>query len=157
MKADSTKSGFFCFTPYSRLFICLFHTLMVNKVFIIDDEPINTFIVKQMAMKVSMAKDYVVFNDSESALNTLLEMNEDDFPELILVDINMPVCDGWDIVTQLEEKRSHLRPFIIFLTSSIAHEDRVRAKKYPSIQSYLVKPISSNDLLTVLQAYESSR
>lgn len=100
---------------------------MVNKVFIIDDEPINTFIVKQMATKLNMVKEYIIFNDSETALQNLLELSESDFPDLVFVDINMPIYDGWDIVMQLEEKRSQIDPFIIFLTSSILPEDLLRA------------------------------
>lgn len=100
---------------------------MVNKVFIIDDEPINTFIVKQMATKLNMVKEYIIFNDSETALQNLLELSESDFPDLVFVDINMPIYDSWDIVMQLEEKRSQIDPFIIFLTSSILPEDLLRA------------------------------
>jgi CheY-like chemotaxis protein len=130
---------------------------MVKKIFIIDDEPINTFIVKQMAIKVNMAEQYIIFNDSKTALETLLQLPDSEMPEIIFVDINMPALDGWDIVTNLTENRPHLNLFIVFLTSSIADEDRLKAAANPSIKSYLIKPINPADLQTVLQTYESSR
>jgi CheY-like chemotaxis protein len=72
-------------------------------------------------------------------------------PELILLDLNMPVWNGWEFLdkfTLIETKQSIT---IFILTSSVNLEDKKRAARYGMKSNYIVKPITINLLKEILQ------
>ena len=74
--------------------------------------------------------------------------NPDQIPELIFLDINMPLMDGFDF---LEEFKNYPQPLqekckVIMLSSSIHPSDVERAQSYPQCVKYMNKPLSKGSL-----------
>ena len=61
-------------------------------IFLVDDDPIQNLITSQLLSTNFEAADYKIFNNGEDLLEYLKSNNH---PELILLDINMPIMDGW--------------------------------------------------------------
>ncbi|WP_405409958.1 response regulator [Maribacter sp. Asnod1-A12] len=118
----------------------------MKKILIIEDDEITNFITLLNLEKYGY-KNIDIALDGQQGLNYL---KTNDCPNLILLDINMPVLDGWDF---LEAKANlNLCPNIpiIIITSSARDEDRSQAKSFNNIIGYMEKPINFEKLNTYI-------
>ena len=125
---------------------------MFDKILFVDDDPITLMLCKKVIAKTSFANEIVTAQDGEEALkyfNTLKYDNTksttDKIPQLIFLDLNMPVMGGWEFLdhftsTDYDEFNS---VNVIVLSSTINPEDLAKAKKYPIIIDFLSKPIDT--------------
>ena len=76
-------------------------------------------------------------------------------PEIMLLDINMPVMNGWELLEELRMENSIIRDSIQIhiLTSSIAPEDLNLSKEYEFINGYITKPLTRADLKKLSQSF----
>ncbi len=118
----------------------------MSKVFIVDDDPIHQRIVQIMIEKHRIYDNYVSFTNAQIALDYLLEnMNStDELPEVILLDLNMPVIDGWGFLEQFQALREKLKKAIkiYIVSSSIDEKDISRSKNYAFVSGFISKPLS---------------
>ncbi len=122
---------------------------------LIDDDEIFVFLTKKAIQKTNLVDQIKVFSNGLDALNFLKEnSNEMELlPEIILLDLNMPIMDGW----QFLEEYARLYPFIgkkitIYIcSSSISPQDISRAKAINEVTDYIIKPISKVKLIEVLK------
>ena len=124
--------------------------MKARKIFLVDDD----FIFRETAevlIKVSdLAEDIHKCVNGLEAYEALEAMAKEpgELPEIILLDINMPVMNGWEL---LEEIRRDLHSVmeqvqIYILTSSIAPEDLNLSKEYGFISGYITKPLTKADI-----------
>lgn len=99
----------------------------VNFILLVDDDPINNFLNLRLLDSLNIADEVKVCMNGLEALEFLNELKNtcDHFPDLILLDINMPVLDGFEFLKafqqlQLDEKDSVK---IVMLTTSSAKSD----------------------------------
>jgi CheY-like chemotaxis protein len=64
----------------------------------------------------------------------------------ILLDINMPILDGWEVMDQIIENGMDKNTSVIILTSSINTADRIKAQKYKMVIDYVEKPLSAENI-----------
>lgn len=121
---------------------------MINKVAIVDDDNIFQFTTKIKIEKLLLAEEVLVFNDGEEIFNYLKETDVVDLPSIVLLDINMPMVDGWDFLELFksvdEEKQKGIKIFM--LSSSINPVDVEKAKENKFVHDYITKPIRDDDL-----------
>jgi two-component system, chemotaxis family, chemotaxis protein CheY len=124
------------------------------RIALIDDDEIFQFITSRLIERANLAQELKQFHNGDVALHYLSNHAHvaDELPDIILLDINMPVIDGWmfldefkDLATKLQKKIT-----IYMVSSSIAPEDINRAKSNPLVKDYLVKPVSMETLQAVL-------
>ncbi|MCX6204875.1 MAG: response regulator [Bacteroidetes bacterium] len=129
----------------------------VNSILIIDDDPLFLLLVKKTIMKYEFAKTISAFSNGLEAFDELKQkINEPAaLPDIILLDINMPIMDGWEFLDQflpfLEKTAKKISIYIA--TSSIAEDDKKKAKTYPTIIDYLLKPIDQPILAKIIEAH----
>lgn len=118
----------------------------MSKVFIIDDDTIHQRIAQIMIEKHELFDEYTSFTEAEKAVAFLKEnkSNHPQLPDVILLDLNMPVIDGWDFLELFEEFRNEVvKPMRIFIvTSSVDEKDILRAQKYSAVSGFISKPLS---------------
>ena len=80
------------------------------------------------------------------------ELSMDSFPEVIFIDLNMPVMDGWDFFEAFKRDFTHFasKTKIFILSSSINPADHERAKNEKSIVAFLPKPLNEKNLKNVI-------
>lgn len=124
---------------------------MIKKnIWVIDDDSIYQIIVTKIIKKTDLFSTISSFLDGKDGLEALLSVikNNEVLPDIILLDINMPVMDGWEFMEELGKLQLLLNKHIdVYISSSsIAIEDKNKSKTYPAILGYLSKPITKNDI-----------
>lgn len=119
---------------------------LINTIFIVDDDPIHQQIAKIMIERQAISSHIRVFSDAQDVLGLLRENAGDvqALPDLILLDLNMPVMDGWEFLEEYAEFQDQLpkQIRIFVLTSSIDEKDKERVNAYSFVTGYLTKPLS---------------
>jgi len=127
--------------------------MSLKTIWVIDDDPIFQIIVNKIIKKSELFLNVSSFSNGKEAINALknsLEKKEI-LPNIILLDINMPIMDGWEFMEEMMLLKAQINePINIYIvSSSIAVEDKNKAKNYPEIIAYLSKPINNNDLILI--------
>jgi CheY-like chemotaxis protein len=116
---------------------------------VVDDDPIYQIIINKIIKKSELFSTVFTFKNGKEALDTFkqsLAKNEN-IPNIILLDLNMPVMDGWEFMDEMKCLNiNNKTTYIYIVSSSIAVEDKLKSKTYPIILGYLSKPINANDL-----------
>ncbi|GAA4456656.1 response regulator [Rurimicrobium arvi] len=111
---------------------------------IIDDDPIFVFAAgKQMELR-SFATGTLVYRNGKEAIEGLKQriQLEQAFPEVILLDLNMPVMDGWQFLEALTEITLPVTPKLYVVSSSINPADIERARSFSLVTDFVTKPIA---------------
>lgn len=118
----------------------------MSKVFIIDDDPIHQRIAQIMIGKHEIFNESNSFTEAEQALEYLKNntKNAEGLPDVILLDLNMPVVDGWDFLEAFDKFQADLvkKINIFIVTSSVDEKDRLRSQNFPFVKGFISKPLS---------------
>ncbi len=128
---------------------------MINKVLCVDDDSISLTISKLLLKRTGFAENILTAVDGHDALFYFEKLfvdhlnPEQEAPNLILLDINMPVMNGWEFLdAYIDQYGSKLKNTkVVILSSTIDPEDFARAKKYTIVAQFLSKPLSVENLL----------
>jgi CheY-like chemotaxis protein len=118
------------------------HTIKL--VCVIDDDPLYNFGMKKILEHTSLAEESVFFKNGEEALNGLKEIIDSGkhFPDLILLDINMPILNGWGFLENYAEMGLNRDTKIFMVSSSINQEEVDKAKSTTLVSGYIFKPLT---------------
>lgn len=117
-----------------------------------DDDPITLMLYKMVIAKASLSESVIVAKNGQEALDYYdnLKLNDkDSFPELMFLDLNMPIMGGWEFLENFIQEK--YKPFnektkIIVLSSTIDPKDIEKVKNYPTIIDFISKPITKEML-----------
>ena len=129
---------------------------MLDLILCVDDDPITLMLCKKVIIKAAFSKTIITAKNGEEALeyfNSILNKEKDHLPQLIFLDLNMPVMDGWEFLDNFNtNKYSEVNSTkIVVLSSTIDPEDLQKSKNYPMVIDFLSKPITTN-MLSYLEA-----
>jgi CheY-like chemotaxis protein len=126
----------------------------INTFCIVDDDDLYQFTTTLLLKNTDLVNKIIVFSNGLKAINFLKEEmgNIENIPDILLLDINMPVMDGWEF---LEEYLliKHMMPktvVIYMVSSSVDDRDILKAKSISALSGYLIKPISSENIMKVI-------
>lgn len=121
--------------------------MLQNKtILLIDDDPIanliNTKVIEMSShFKVVEAinADYALEQLKQWAIST-----DDQFPEIIFLDVNMPVMNGWDFLKEFQKLPASIveKCKVFILSSSIDPQDIQKSKLYACVQEFISKPLT---------------
>ncbi len=121
---------------------------------VIDDDDINIFIIKKVIEKTGYEVDMISKSNGQLAVDylTSITSNVEIFPHIILVDINMPILNGWEFL-EAYEKLNIVRPkvYLYMLSSSVYEYDIEKAKGFKSVNGFISKPLTIERLKELLQ------
>ncbi|NRT12606.1 response regulator [Flavobacterium sp. 14A] len=129
---------------------------MLNTILFVDDDPITLMLCKKVISKAAFSDQIITAKNGEEALflfeNLLLNPTKP-LPELIFLDLNMPVMGGWEFLELFSKpiyKQFHDIKVIV-LSSTIDPEDLEKTKEFPMVMDFLPKPISLTMLSKVAE------
>ena len=127
----------------------------VPNILIIDDDPMSSFMLKRLAELGELADIITILNSGRSALEYIKERKTSSnlLPDVIFLDIYMPVVNGWDFLAAFREFKNELTKSIdIIIVSSSEHpRDIDQAKTFEEVKAYAVKPVSLERLKELIE------
>ncbi len=121
---------------------------------VIDDDDINIFIIKKIVEKTGFDIEMVSRNNGQQALDYLNETITQNkaLPSLVLIDINMPVMNGWEFIEAYEELNIEQKVDMYILSSSVYENDIEKTKGYKTVRGFISKPLSMERLTELIKA-----
>lgn len=123
---------------------------------IVDDDAIFQFIAKRLIESINSINKTITFSDGKDAIDFIhFNLNNIDIlPDIIFLDINMPVMNGWQFLKKYKELNSKIEKKIIIylLTSSNNPDDLIQAERMNEVTDYLVKPINVEKYTSILNS-----
>lgn len=130
---------------------------MLSKILCVDDDPITLMLCKKVISKAEFSNEIDTTLNGEKALiylENIIEKKDKNtiFPELIFLDLNMPVMNGWEFLDEFSTEK-YSKVFkdtkVIVLSSTIDPKDIEKSKSYPMVINFLSKPITSEILKSI--------
>ncbi len=134
----------------------------LKSVFLIDDDEISNFLNKLLLKNLGLDIDVHTAVNGREALSYLEDKNigqkgEDGFtPALLILDINMPLMNGWQFLEAFDKRYSDeikKKIVIVMITVSEDERDILRASNNYLVKDYIQKPLSEDRLIEILEKY----
>ena len=122
---------------------------MKNKLtYIIDDDKLTVKLMGILISKNDFCEEIESFYDAQKAINKLKQNagNNAILPDAILLDLNMPIMDGWQFLDEFISLPITKEIQIFIMTSSIDPADIEMATTYKVVKEYIMKPITTQKL-----------
>ena len=112
-------------------------------IFLVDDDNIYQFTAKKTLESMGLSKHVSIFPDGEKAISFIKQHLSDPetLPDIIFLDINMPVMDGWQFVDEFQRLDLPKKIALYMVSSSVDENDMKRSKDYQVIDDYIIKPV----------------
>ena len=120
----------------------------MKKILLVDDDEAAVYITKRLFKKAAIEADMLIARHGQEALDIVrIACQQEECPELILLDIHMPVMNGFEFLEHLQASVNlSTAPIkIVLLSSSTHYLDIARAKQYP-VFDYIEKPLTIEKL-----------
>lgn len=120
---------------------------------IIDDDPIYVYGAKRTLEIGEFCHSILIYHDGKEAFDKLSQIikTNQKLPDLILLDINMPVWDGWQFLDEFIKIPIQQKITIFMVSSSIDPSDTERVKTYEAVSDFIIKPITIDKLRNLLK------
>lgn len=130
----------------------------ISAIGIIDDDPITVFGIKKMLHAINVCDDIRAFINGKEAIDHIKELiaQEEPIPEVIFLDINMPIMDGWQFLEEFIKLPIKIKIRINILTSSIDLYDKKQWEYYKQKTHHLIdfknKPLRNSEIAAITKA-----
>src|SRR6201991_4741602 len=125
-------------------------------ILLVDDDEINNFISIKLIKKAVENTEISACLNGRFAIEELAEIQRKDpalLPDFILLDINMPIMNGWEFLD--EYKRLNIDPLgkskIFIISSSVFSNDINKARSYPLVKDFISKPLNVDKIVELFK------
>ncbi len=127
----------------------------LKKVMLVDDDDITNNLNTRLIEKLGISDNVVIATNGQKAIEYLNNCNETNQPDLIILDINMPVMNGFEFLETFHNTFAHKpKPLILMmLTTSVQNSDFAKAKTFDEVSEYISKPLTPVKIKDIMVNY----
>jgi CheY-like chemotaxis protein len=124
----------------------------METLWLIDDDSTFRYVFRRIVESHSLVDEFLEFENGADGYHALMKrLDHKQQPDLILVDVNMPVLDGWGFLEKLGDfTQDQLRTKIYLISSSVVGTDQYDFKRFPLLSGHISKPISVDKICALL-------
>lgn len=115
-------------------------------ILIIDDDEINNFIAAKLIDKIPPKAKVSTCVNGQEGINFVKNKlnNQNEFPDIIFLDINMPLMNGWEFLEEYEQIKNDIKKKVTInmLSSSVYNDDITKAETYTTVNKFISKPLT---------------
>ncbi len=127
----------------------------LENIVLIDDNPADNFYHTIIIEDCGCSKRITAFESGVEALEYLrsMENGAHPHPDLIFLDINMPVMTGWEFLEEYNklDKGMKAKMVVVMLTTSANPDDKQKADNHSDIPQFTNKPLSEELLKEIIE------
>ncbi|GAB3579330.1 response regulator [Hymenobacter daeguensis] len=126
------------------------------KTYLIDDDSLAIYLTEQLLRAEGFSNAICTFQSAEEALQKLVTEKDNAVPDVVFLDLNMPMMNGWQFLDALAPYEDELRGscHIYILTSSLALTDLEKSKRYDLVAGLIHKPLDSEEIRAIQSRLE---
>lgn len=115
-----------------------------GQIYLIDDDEIFVFVLRKLLQKCGRFEEVINISNGQDAIEKLQKQFAENkkLPDLIFLDLNMPVLDGWQFLDEAEKLPFRHLLEIHIISSSIDVREIEKSKEYSTVKSFVSKPVS---------------
>jgi CheY-like chemotaxis protein len=128
----------------------------LNCILLIDDDESTNYLHRRLINKANCTHVLEIADDGKMALDYLAKAPvENPLPDIIFLDINMPVMSGWEFLERYEKLSpgQKAKTVVVMLTTSLNEDDKIRASNIPAINEFRNKPLTADVLKEIISKY----
>lgn len=129
----------------------------LNLIMLIDDDEYTNFIHERAVEKSGLCEKVISFQKAQEALIYLKEQSSNPIgvPELIFLDINMPIMNGWQFIEEYRDLPPECKAhrLLFMLTTSLNPDDEAKAKEIDEMAGFFRKPLTIESLSEIVKDY----
>jgi len=134
---------------------------MMKKILLIEDDELDVMSVQRALKKIDVSHELLTAYNGVEALELLVGKSGNrimnPLPDIILLDINMPVMNGWEFLDEYNHRNidPQGKSAIYILSSSVFSEDINRARTYSQVKDFIRKPLDVTRIREILNTKEA--
>ncbi|WP_405410310.1 two-component system response regulator [Maribacter sp. Asnod1-A12] len=131
--------------------------MKVDTVCIIDDDPICVYGTKILLNHNNfVSANILVYEDGAEALINLTSQLKKglQMPSIILLDLNMPVMNGWEFLDKFQKLTFVNKPQVFIVSSHFNEEEIKKGKSYGLVRDFISKPLIAENLNDIIASYK---
>jgi CheY-like chemotaxis protein len=128
--------------------------MQLNNILLIDDDDATCLILKAMLSKNNIVKKFNFCLGGMEALEFLRQSElNNDFPQVIFVDLNMPGMSGYEFIPIYEERfyKKHPQTKLAVVTSSMRVKDQQQSLSFESVTKFITKPLTTEKIRSMVE------
>lgn len=133
---------------------------MINKVLWIDDDQVTMMLCDMVIKKSEFAKEVITAKNGKEGLDWFSAYFSKknaavrrDPPQIIFIDLNMPVMNGWDFLEGYLMKYAERLPEtkVVIVSSTVNPQDFLKANRYDIVIDFINKPLTPEGLSELME------
>ncbi len=125
----------------------------LHKILVIDDDHTCRFITEFLLNDFGVTREVRSLENAVEGIKHF-RFHENDLPDLVLLDINMPMMDAWEFLDWVNENGFAGRTRFVIYSTLVRPKDVDRSKAYPDVIGFIEKPPSKEELERIIQMLE---
>ncbi|MEQ9468018.1 MAG: response regulator [Ekhidna sp.] len=125
----------------------------MKRIVLIDDDATTNYLNKLIIERSKLVDEVLTFDSAEAALVFFRQSASEEDEALVLLDVNMPVMNGWQFLDHYQAMNGAPSNKIVILTSSINPADKQLAEEKANVMDYKSKPLSVDMLNELVSSY----